>query len=50
MHEPGDNLRINSERLWGSLMEMAKIGPGVKGGNRRLTLTDSDKEGRELFI
>ena len=50
MHQPGDNLRINSARLWGSLMEMAKIGPGVKGGNRRLTLTDSDREGRALFI
>jgi N-carbamoyl-L-amino-acid hydrolase len=47
---PGDNLRINGERLWDSLMEMAKIGPGVKGGNRRLTLTNVDKEGRELFI
>ncbi len=50
MTSPSDNLRINGERLWGSLMEMAKIGPGVKGGNRRLTLTDFDREGRELFI
>jgi N-carbamoyl-L-amino-acid hydrolase len=49
MNAPGDNLRINGGRLWDSLMEMAKIGPGVKGGNRRLTLTDEDKEGRELF-
>ncbi len=47
---PTDNLRINSERLWDSLMEMAKIGPGVKGGNNRLTLTDFDREGRNLFI
>jgi N-carbamoyl-L-amino-acid hydrolase len=46
----GDNLRINGERLWDSLMEMARIGPGVKGGNKRLTLTDFDKQGRELFI
>ena len=30
-------------------MEMAKIGPGVKGGDNRLTLTDEDKEGRDLF-
>jgi N-carbamoyl-L-amino-acid hydrolase len=30
-------------------MEMAKIGPGVAGGNNRQTLTDTDKEGRELF-
>jgi len=45
----GDNLRINSARLWDSLMEMAKIGPGVAGGNNRQTLTDADGEGRHLF-
>lgn len=49
MTAPADNLRINGERLWGSLMEMARIGPGVKGGNNRQTLTDSDREGRLLF-
>ena len=27
-------------------MEMAKIGPGVRGGNNRQTLTDDDGEGR----
>ena len=45
----GDNLRINGDRLWDSLMEMAKIGPGIAGGNNRQTLTDADKEGRALF-
>lgn len=30
-------------------MEMAKIGPGIAGGSRRLALTDEDKQGRELF-
>ncbi|UYQ73237.1 Zn-dependent hydrolase [Pelagibacterium flavum] len=45
----GDNLKVNGDRLWDSLMEMAKIGPGVAGGNNRQTLTDADKEGRELF-
>jgi N-carbamoyl-L-amino-acid hydrolase len=45
----GENMRINSDRLWDSLMEMAKIGPGVAGGNNRQTLTDSDNEGRHLF-
>ncbi|WP_127900643.1 Zn-dependent hydrolase [Solirhodobacter olei] len=49
MTAPGANLRINSERLWDSLMEMAKIGPGVAGGNNRQTLTDADAEGRKLF-
>ncbi|WP_321344994.1 Zn-dependent hydrolase [Breoghania sp.] len=46
---PGENLRINGDRLWDSLMEMAKIGPGVAGGNNRQTLTDEDGEGRKLF-
>lgn len=40
---------INPDRLWDSLIEMAEIGPGVAGGNDRQTLTDSDKEARELF-
>ncbi|SLN42740.1 N-carbamoyl-L-amino acid hydrolase [Roseovarius albus] len=43
------NLRVNGDRLWDSLMEMAKIGPGVAGGNNRQTLTDEDAEGRALF-
>ena len=30
-------------------MEMAKIGPGIAGGNNRQTLTDEDAEGRALF-
>ena len=45
----GKNFRINGDRLWESLMEMAKIGPGVAGGNNRQTLTDEDAEGRRLF-
>ena len=49
MPATGDNLRINSERLWGALEEMAQIGPGVAGGNNRQTLTDADGEGRHLF-
>ncbi|MGL4311179.1 MAG: Zn-dependent hydrolase [Paracoccaceae bacterium] len=49
MPTPGENLRINDTRLWDSLMEMAKIGPGVAGGNNRQTLTDADSEGRHLF-
>lgn len=49
MAAPASNLRINADRLWDSLMEMAKIGPGVAGGNNRQTLTDEDGEGRALF-
>jgi N-carbamoyl-L-amino-acid hydrolase len=49
MAAPGENLRINPDRLWDTLMDMAKIGPGVAGGNNRQTLTDADSEGRHLF-
>lgn len=45
----GSNLRVDGDRLWDSLMDMAKIGPGVAGGNNRQTLTDADAEGRALF-
>lgn len=43
------NLRINSQRLWDSIMEMAKIGATANGGSHRLTLSDEDKQGRDLF-
>ncbi|MEX0349980.1 MAG: Zn-dependent hydrolase [Paracoccaceae bacterium] len=49
MAAPAQNLRINGDRLWDSLMEMAKVGPGVAGGNNRQTVTDEDAEGRTLF-
>ena len=44
------NLAVNQERLWQSLMEMAKIGATEKGGSKRLALTDLDKAGRDLFV
>ena len=43
-------LKINGDRLWASLMEMAKIGATPKGGVCRLTLTDLDKQSRDLFV
>ena len=49
MAAPGENLKIDGARLWDSIMEMARIGPGVAGGNNRQTLTDADAEGRRLF-
>ena len=49
MAAPAANLRINGDRLWDFIMEMAKIGPGIAGGNNRQTLTDEDGEGRHLF-
>jgi N-carbamoyl-L-amino-acid hydrolase len=45
-----DQLRINGARLWDTLMELAKIGATPKGGVCRLTLTDLDKQGRDLVI
>src|SRR5579872_6483177 len=43
------NARVDGARLWDSLMEMAKIGATPKGGVKRLTLTDLDRQSRELF-
>jgi len=48
--EVDSKLRINGDRLWGSLMELAKIGATPKGGVCRLTLTDLDKQGRDLVL
>jgi len=49
MAAPGENLRINGDRLWETIHEIAKIGPGVAGGSNRQTVTDEDAEGRALF-
>ena len=35
-------LRINGDRLWAALMELARIGATPKGGVKRLALTDLD--------
>ena len=43
-------LKINGERLWASLMEMATIGATPKGGVCRLALTDLDRQSRDLFV
>src|ERR1041385_8636273 len=44
------NIRLNRDRLWDSLMELAKIGATEKGGVKRLALTDLDREARDLFV
>ncbi len=49
MTTPADNLRINGDRLWETIHAIAEIGPGVRGGSNRQTLTDEDAEGRRLF-
>ncbi|HEX5388178.1 MAG TPA: allantoate amidohydrolase, partial [Burkholderiaceae bacterium] len=43
-------LRVNGERLWQSLMDLARIGGTDKGGVCRLALTDLDRQGRDLVV
>jgi N-carbamoyl-L-amino-acid hydrolase len=43
-------LRVNGERLRESLETMAKIGATPGGGVQRLTLSDEDKQARDLLI
>jgi N-carbamoyl-L-amino-acid hydrolase len=45
-----NNLRINGDRLWDSLMALAQVGKTENGGVCRLALTDVDKSGRDLFV
>ena len=46
---PSAPLTVNAERLWQSLMDLARIGATDKGGVRRITLTETDRLGRDLF-
>ena len=43
------NLPLSPDRLWDSLMEIARIGGTPKGGCNRQSLTDVDAQGRSLF-
>jgi N-carbamoyl-L-amino-acid hydrolase len=43
------NLKIDSDRLWGELVKTAEIGGTPKGGICRLTLTDLDRQVRDWF-
>ena len=43
-------LRVNNERLWRSLMDLASIGATPKGGVKRVTLTEADRQGRDQFV
>src|SRR5678816_1295407 len=42
--------RINGQRLWRSLMDLARIGATAKGGVCRLALTDLDRQARDLVV
>ncbi|WPO48042.1 Zn-dependent hydrolase [Pseudomonas sp. S1Bt23] len=41
---------VNRERLWQSLMDLARLGATAKGGVCRLALTDLDRQARDLFV
>lgn len=41
-------ISVNGQRLWQSLMDLARIGATPKGGNARLALTALDGQGRDL--
>jgi N-carbamoyl-L-amino-acid hydrolase len=44
------NLSIDAQRLWDTLMETAEIGKTAKGGIKRLTLTDLDRQVRDWLV
>jgi beta-ureidopropionase / N-carbamoyl-L-amino-acid hydrolase len=43
-------VRIDGERLWQSLMDLARIGATPLGGVRRIALTDLDRQGRDRVV
>jgi N-carbamoyl-L-amino-acid hydrolase len=49
MAELRTNLTIDPQRLWDQLMETARFGGTARGGIRRLTLSDEDKQVRDWF-
>ena len=44
------SLQVNQNRLWQSLMDMARVGALPHGGSCRAALSAEDKAGRELFM
>lgn len=43
------NFRVDGDRLWRSLMDMAQVGATASGGCNRQALSDEDRVGRDLF-
>ncbi|QAX28803.1 Zn-dependent hydrolase [Leisingera sp. NJS204] len=41
---------VDGTRLWSRLMDMAEIGSTTDGGSHRLSLSQDDEDGRELFL
>ncbi|MDN5486582.1 MAG: Zn-dependent hydrolase, partial [Pseudomonas sp.] len=48
-HLLGQGALVSRERLWQSLMDLARLGATQKGGVCRLALTDLDPQARDLF-
>jgi beta-ureidopropionase / N-carbamoyl-L-amino-acid hydrolase len=48
--QPVSDAAVNGDRLWDDLMAMARIGATPKGGVNRQTLTDGDRQSRDLFV
>lgn len=44
------SVSVNGQRLWRSLMDLARIGATPKGGNCRLALSALDGQGRDLVV
>jgi N-carbamoyl-L-amino-acid hydrolase len=44
-----NTVRVNGERMWSRLMQMAQIGATSRGGCNRQALTDADMAGRKLL-
>ncbi|MFG1214839.1 Zn-dependent hydrolase [Xanthobacter flavus] len=49
MSAPASNLTIDADRLWSTIIETARFGGTEKGGVRRLTLSEEDREVRDWF-
>lgn len=43
-------LQVDGARLWRSVMDLASIGATSKGGVKRITLTEPDRQGRDQFV
>src|SRR5688572_28291276 len=43
-------IEIDGKRLWSTVLRSSEIGPGKRGGMRRLALSDSDKVMRDQFV
>ena len=48
-HDTIGNVAIDPQRLWASIMDTARIGATSKGGIRRLTLSEEDRQVRDWF-